>query len=150
MYTQFLHAIILYVVHSVFIHMSTLPKITHSVCQGDKSRQKQPSTTRKHKGHKGRKTVKLNESVMYTHLNIWDADVKDIYKTIGFGLRWALCYCSYAQGMRRNFQKGTLLGLRSPRACLSHCGSHLSGANIKQLFIQHFKRSTHSSIDAGN
>lgn len=55
MCTLFLPAVILYVIHIVYIHTSTLPKITHPVCRGDESRQKQPSITRKHKGHKGRK-----------------------------------------------------------------------------------------------
>lgn len=57
-------------------------------------------------------------------------------------MRRALCHCSYAPGMRRKFQEGTLLGLRLPRACLSHCGSDHSAANMKQLFIQQFSRNT--------
>ena len=119
---------------------STLPKITHPVRRGDESGQKQPSITRKHIRHKGRKIRHCHNWV-----SIWDADVKDLSKTVGFGVRRVLHHCSYAQGMRWKFQEGALLGLRSPRACLSQCGFHQYGANIKQLFIQHLTRYTPQS-----
>ena len=109
-------------------------KITHPVCRGDKSIQKQPSMTRKNtKGMKEEKqnTVNPNKTIIKGHLNFWDADVTDIFKTVGFGVREMLHHCSYAQGMRGKFQEGTLLRLRSPRACLSHCGCYHSAANIK-------------------
>lgn len=92
---------------------------------------KRPTTTRKHKRHERRKIKRCQISV-----SISGADVKDISKTVGSGVRQALPPCSYTQGMTWKFQEGTLLCFKSPRACMSHCGSH--GANIKRLLIQHF------------
>lgn len=98
--------------------------------------------TRGIKGKKKKNTVNPDNSTIKARLNIWDVDVTDIncwfWSQMGAG---PLFLCP---GMRRKFQRGTLLGLRSSLACLSHCGSHHSAANIKQHFIQHTYIHTHS------
>lgn len=113
-----------------------MPKITHSVCWGYDSRLKQPSMTRKRMRHKrkGKKTVNPNNSAIKAHLNIWDLDVTDI--NCWFWSQMGARPLFLCPGMRRKFQGGTLLGLRSSLASLSNCGSPHSAANIKRHFIQ--------------
>lgn len=91
----------------------------------DKNRQ-----VKQHEKHKRLKRRKIKHC---QSVSIWGTAVKECSKSVGLSaIRQALAPCTYTQWMTWNLQEDTSHS-EWPRACMSHCGSHYSGANIKHF-----------------